>query len=215
MYSRCALLVNFWGGTRPTGIHRFVCRRFYEQATASRSREISRELRNCTPLYVKLFRWRENVSTWFTRPVLPNLPSRHAFAIVSNSTPFFTFYSHIIYRKIVENIFIEISTYLSGETRDNSEIYFPRNRTLSLCGDVYFLVTGGRVNATCQSPCIDTEKSKRGRGAPPFIGQDHLIIGRRAIENSWAPSPSPAATLLRGLRRAPRAIGLRGSRMYL
>lgn len=38
----------------------------------------------------------------------------------------------------MENIFIEISTYLSRKTRDNSEIYFPRNRTLSLCGDVYY-----------------------------------------------------------------------------
>lgn len=44
---------------------------------------------------------------------------------------------------------------------------FPYNRTLSLCGDVYFLVTGGRVSATCQSPCIDTEKSKRGEGPHP------------------------------------------------
>lgn len=30
--ARCALLVNFWGGTRPSGNHRFVCRWFLRPA---------------------------------------------------------------------------------------------------------------------------------------------------------------------------------------
>lgn len=34
--ARCALLVNFWGGTRPSGNHRFVCRRFYDRRQPAR-----------------------------------------------------------------------------------------------------------------------------------------------------------------------------------
>lgn len=89
---------------------------------------------------------------------------------------------------LVENIriFLENDKYDLRETRDNSEIYFPislQSYIIPLRGCL-FPHDRGEGERHLSVSVHRHRKVKAGRGAPPFIGEDHLIIGRRAIENS-------------------------------